>query len=525
MDGYLARNLPVDVARAMGADIVIAVDVGHHPQDTAPDHLKTLPGINEQKAIIGARQNVDPQLADADIIIQPDLRGISSQEFKRVGDTIAPGRRAAEAVADQLRHLSLPPGAYQKHLRAHAAKPTPPLVIDDIVLINHSSVHDRAILAKIHQETGQELDLDRLKKDLTKIYDFGVFELVDFELLWRDQNLVMVITANPKFYAPNIINFGLTFQGGEGGRSDVELRARWTRMEMNRYGSELRTDIQFGTNNLLKMEYYQPITWARRPFVALTGKLEHDLREWYYQLQRWGQYKELEATLRPEVGYRIGHYGEIRGGLDFGTLETRDRTGISLAEFNGNRGGYTARLAFDMFDLAVLPRHGYAAQLHYFRGRPEFGSDLDYSRLEGGFSFAHTIKRHTLHFTIDGGSNLDTEMPEFDKFTLGGLNHLSGYNIDQLRGEAFGLAKVAWYHLFAGNTHPYSTSWYFGIQFETGNAWLDAASARWDDLRYSGLISVMATTLVGPVALSYGQAEGGQNSLYVTVGTLRSLLE
>jgi NTE family protein len=109
-------------------------------------------------------------------------------------------------------------------------------------------------------------------------------------------------------------------------------------------------------------------------------------------------------------------------------------------------------------------------------------------------------------------------------FTLGGLNRLSGYNIDQLRGEAYGLAKIAWYHLFAGDMFPYSTSWYFGVQFEAGNAWLDATSARWDDLRYGGLVSLMATTIIGPVALSYGQAESGQNSLYFTVGTLRDWL-
>lgn len=523
-DGYLARNLPVDVARAMGADIIIAVDVGNLPEDTPPEHLKTLMGINEQKAIIGARQNVDPQLEDADIIIQPDLQGFSSQEFKRVGDTIEPGRRAAEAVADQLSRLSLPPQAYREHLQAHAPQALPSLVIDDIILINNSEVHDQAILAKIHQEPGQELDLDLLKSDLAQVYDFGVFELVDFEVLWMGEQLMLVITANPKYYAPNIINFGLTFEGGEGGRSDVELRTRWTRMEMNRYGSELRTDIQLGTNNLLQMEYYQPLTWARRPFVALTGKLEHDLHDWYYELVRWAQFKELQAVIRPEIGYRIGHYGEIRGGVDYGHLETSDVTGTSPAGFNGKRGGYTGQLKFDMYDLAVLPRHGYAAQLRYFRGRPEFGSDLDYSRIEGGISLAHTLDRHTLHFSVDGGSNLKTEMPEFHMFTLGGLNRLSGYNIDQFRGEAFGLAKMAWYHLFAGNKSPYSTSWYLGVQFETGNAWIDAQNARWDDLRYCGLISVMATTIVGPVALSYGQAEGGYNSVYFTVGTLKDLL-
>jgi NTE family protein len=523
VDGYLARNLPVDVCRAMGADIIIAVDVGALPEHTDPESLKTLMGINAQKSNIGARQNVDPQVADADIIIQPPLGGFSSQNFNQVSSTIEPGRRGAEAVADQLRKYSLSAEAYADHLAAHAPRKLPRLVIDDIVLVNYSDVDDRAIMAKIHQPTGEELDLDLLKSDLAEIYDFGVFELIDFELRWQDDSLVLVITANPKYYAPNIVNFGISYEGGEGGRSDVELRARWTRMEMNAFGAELRTDIQVGTNNLLRSEYYQPLSWARRPFVALTAKVEHDSRDWYQDLVRVAQYKELQATARPEMGLRIGHYGEIRGGIDYGYLRITDRTGDSPADFDGRRGGYLVRASFDMMDLPILPRKGYLLHANYFRGRPEFGSDLDYARLEGGAAGAVTVHRHTFSGRVTGGSNLDTEIPEFHMFTLGGLSRLSGYNRDQIRGQAYGLASVAWYHLFAGSTQPYTTAWHIGLQGEAGNAWLDPRAARLNDLRYSGLVSIVATTIIGPAAVTYAHSEGGHNSFYITVGTIRDL--
>jgi NTE family protein len=525
VDGFLARNLPVDVCREMGADITIAVDVGEWPENTPEDNLKTLLGITKQMADIGMRQNVDPQIELADILIHPDLKGIAFQDFNRVADTIEPGRRAAAAVADQLRELSLSDEDYASHLARRQPLDLPPLIIDEIILKNHSRVNDKAILTQIHQRTGQELDLEVLKEDLADIFDFGVFELVDFELEIRKGRLVLIISANEKYHTPNIINFGLSYEGGEDGKSDIALRMRWNRLEMNRYGAELRTDIQLGTDNLIKSEYYQPLTWNRLPFVAVTGSIEHNLNDWYVDLNRVAQYKTTDAYLAPDVGVRVGHFGEIRGGALFGYLRAIDQANESQADFKGPRGGFTGKFKCDMYDLAVLPRRGYAGLLDFFDGQPSFGSDLDYQRLHGGISGATTFGTHTFRAWVEGGSSLNTAMPVFDQFTLGGLGRLSGYHQEQIRGDAYGLAKLTWYHLFLGHHSPYSTSLYFLLQGEAGNAWPDPGMARWDDLRYNGLVSLVATTIIGPVALSYGQAEGGHQAFYVTIGILRPELQ
>jgi NTE family protein len=525
VDGFLARNLPVDVCRSMGADIIIAVDVGELPEDTPPDNLKTMLGITKQMTDINMRQNVDPQIEISDIVIHPDLKGISAQDFKRVADTIEPGRRATEAVADQLRKLSVSDEEYAAHLERHKPLDLPPLIIDDIILKNHSRVHDKAILAKIHQQPGQELDLDILKEDLAEVYDFGVFELVDFGLEVVEGRLQLIVTTNEKYHAPNIINFGLSYEGGESGKSDVELRMRWTRMEMNDFGAEFRTDVQLGTDNLLKSEYYQPLTWKRRPFVAVTANIEHNLHNFYENLIRVAQYNSTEAFIAPDLGLRLGHFGEIRGGVEFGYLRATHHTGVSPANFEGPRGGLKGKFIFDMYDLAVLPQKGYAGLVEFFHGKPSFGSDLDYKKLSGGISGAHTFGSHTFRGLVEGGSSLDTHIPTFYQFTLGGFNRLSGYDKEQLRGNAYGLAKLSWYHRVLGHPSPYSTSLFILLQGEMGNAWPDPQMARWDDLRYSGLVSLVAKTIIGPVSVSYGQAEGGHHAFYVTIGILRASLE
>jgi len=194
VDGYLARNLPVDVCREMGADIIIAVDVGALPEETNPTYFRTLGGINMQKGIINGRQNVDPQIADSDIVIQPIL-DISSRDFKSVGKTIEPGYIATQTVATQLAKLSVSPEEYAAHLKKHAYPGAPLLVISDIVLHNNTQVHDHAILKNISQQVGEVLDLDQLKLDLAEIYDFGVFELVDFSLEQNGDDITLIISG------------------------------------------------------------------------------------------------------------------------------------------------------------------------------------------------------------------------------------------------------------------------------------------------------------------------------------------
>ena len=524
VDGYLARNLPVDVCRDLGADIIIAVDVGSIPEETNPDYFRTLGGINMQKGIINGRQNVDPQVAMSDIVIQPIL-SLSSRDFKSVGEAIEPGYEATQTVAEQLMELAVSPDEYAAHLEKHAYPGAPDLLISDIVLHNNTLVHDHAILKNLTQQEGEILDLDQLKFDLAEIYDFGVFELVDFSLELNDDEITLIISAEEKFYAPNILNFGFSYYGGGSNTSILDARLRWTHLEMNRYGAEQRTDVQLGRTILLRSEFYQPMAWNRVPFFAIKGEYKNSLFPWYSEMKHWGDYKTRQFSITPSFGARIGHWGELRVGADIGHLRVSDRTGLSLAEFDGPRGGLRTTLKFDKVDVPILPRHGYFGEVNYFSGYPEFGSDLEYQKLSARIAAANTWNGNTLHLSLEGGSDLGTDMPEFDMFTLGGMNRLMGYQRGQLRGQSFALGQMRWYHKLMGQPSPFSTSWYIVLQAEAGNAWYSTDEAGFDNLHYTGSIGFVGTTVFGPLTIAYGRADDGNDAAYVTLGVLSQSIE
>ena len=365
VDGYLARNLPVDVVRSMGADIVIAVDVGALPDSTSEEDLRTMLGITAQTGLIQARQNVLPQLAAADVVIRPDLPGIAGQDFQDVTATFAPGAAAARAVADQLRPLALDPAAYARHLARHTMPAPGAITVDRVVVQNNSRVPDRTIRRHVRQQEGQFLYLGELEQDLTAIYDFGVFELVDFQLgrtaaAGQDSTTLTVI-AKRKFYAPNIVHFGLAYEGGQAGLSALNARVRVTSLELNGWGGEVRTDLQLGETDALRAEYYQPLGWHRRPFVAASLTLQSQTHDWYYEMWNLGEYLEKDYHGEVDLGLRLAQFGELRAGLLYGYVDTETKIGLSPADFAGHRGGVVLQAGVDMLDAAVFPVRGSAA--------------------------------------------------------------------------------------------------------------------------------------------------------------------
>src|SRR5256712_2338482 len=146
VDGGLVRNLPVDVARDAGADLVIAVDVTT-PFDPV-ESLKTLADVTRQVADMVTQDNVTGQVLSADVLIRPDLAAISASNFAAGTEALLSGEEATRAQAAALSHYSLPPDAFEAHLREVRGAPAALPARIDSVRIEGASRVDRRILER-----------------------------------------------------------------------------------------------------------------------------------------------------------------------------------------------------------------------------------------------------------------------------------------------------------------------------------------------------------------------------------------
>ena len=127
VDGGVARNLPIDVVRKMGAEVVIAVDIS--TPLAKRDELTGFLGIVGQTTSFLTRLNVENQIATLrgrDLLITPDLEGIATLGFPRFGEAIDRGEAAGRAAAERLRDFSVSPEEYAAWKAAH-----PPLFTDE----------------------------------------------------------------------------------------------------------------------------------------------------------------------------------------------------------------------------------------------------------------------------------------------------------------------------------------------------------------------------------------------------------
>ena len=171
VDGGIGNNIPIDVAREMGADIFIVVDV------SAPlagmEDLQSSIDITAQLTTILTRRVADQQLqslTDTDVMVVPGREDLGSSSFLQYAELIQAGLDAAEDSLEKLEALSVTGAEYQAYRKSlpDVARRHP--VIDYIQVKNRTRLDDEILELIISQKIGEQLDVLQLERDLQIIY-------------------------------------------------------------------------------------------------------------------------------------------------------------------------------------------------------------------------------------------------------------------------------------------------------------------------------------------------------------------
>ncbi|MCI0339187.1 MAG: patatin-like phospholipase family protein [Acidobacteria bacterium] len=106
VDGGLVGHIPASVARMMGADIIIAVDVNsQHLPIPQPTHLFTV--MSQALSIMG-RSTVSYLYTDADIVVRPQIEHVRPDDLSKAREMIAAGEEAALRVVPNIKKMLEP---------------------------------------------------------------------------------------------------------------------------------------------------------------------------------------------------------------------------------------------------------------------------------------------------------------------------------------------------------------------------------------------------------------------------------
>ena len=518
VDGGMVDNIPLDVAREMGVDLAIVVDIGTPLRDRK--QLATVVDVLNQSITLMTRRNSEEQLANLhrdDILIQPQLAAFGVTDFGRAQDMIDAGYRATRLLGTRLAVLRQPDGDANLAVARSSSQRTP--LITAIRIENDSKVSDDVIRYYIRQPLGEPLALDRLQTDMGTLYGLDYFDRVQYRVVHKGQDNILVINARGKRGGTDYLRLGLNLSDDLRGDSAFNLGASYRMNGINRLGAEWLTRAQIGEQQELYSEFYQPLDVGSRYFVApyldlgsqnIEATLDNDpIAE--YRLERYG--------FGLNLGRQIGTSGEVRLGLGKAWGKADVRVGEQdLPSLSFNEGFYELKYSFDTLDNVYFPHSGEDISLTLRKYDKSLDSDYDYRQWLLNVDKAISSGPNT--FVLGGryGRTLDDTEVVTSSFVLGGARELSGLRQDSLSGQNASLLRVVYYRRLTPRAYlPLDFPLYLGGSLERGRVWNN------DNAFDSGYINAASIFLgletpLGPLNLSYGANTAHEQAVYLNLG-------
>lgn len=527
-DGGLVNNLPVDVVRAMGADIVIAVNIGTPLMSR--DQLQSLVGYASQMLNILTEQNVRQQLASlkpTDILISPDLGTLTFMDFAAAPKFVEMGEKAAETMRTELAALSVSPtqyAAYEAHLRTPPGKL--PERLDFVTVEGTHFANPEVLEAAMATKPDAPFELKTLENDLARLYGRGDFDQIDYEIASVGTQTGVVVKVLEKSWGPNYLRFGASLSTDFQGETFFNLMAGHRRVWVNSLGAEWINELVLGSTRRIATEFFQPLAVGSQWFASAYGLAQRSPEFIFDGNTRLAEYDVLYETAGLDLGRTLGTSGDLRGGFKWAHYRG-DRT-IGEAAYPTiltTETGARLMLRWDRLDQPYFARNGLRAVGEFFYGNRRtqlLGLDLrdSSSRVSMVVDGAVPLTKDSfLDVQARVGAITNSHAQNvIEDFNLGGFLQLSGLRTNQISGNYMGFARAVGYHQIA--TMPVvGRAIYVGGSFEAGNTW-DNREQISANLRTSGALFLAADTWLGPFYLGWGLASGGQRSYYLYLGRL-----
>ena len=537
-DGGLVNNLPVDVARRMGADVVIAVNIG--TPLAGRETLGSLLGITTQMVNILTEQNVQASIATlkpTDLLLQPPLGTLTSADFGKAEELVRIGTEHARSVRESLNRFAVDEARYAQW---RAARGESALVyaqrMGQVKAVRFEGVTEARAEQLAHAldtAPGQRVDVPQIETDLQKLAASGDYDRVDYRLERErgnsDETLVVSLREND--WGPNYLKLGMDLRTDFEGRGAFNLLISHNRHWLNDQGAEWRNRLQLGETLAGFTELYQPLGQRHDTFLA--GYADASLKriEVYGNDGRaLGIGRRQGLRLGADIGWPfglLGRFGDARLGLQLGVHKavpelvsaSANTSGEAIAPQKWRDAGLRAAVISDQLDFANFPSSGYRLQGEMATGRRSVdnGASTGFSRLETSGTVVHTWGRHS--FNLGGRFARATQIPvgAIDEYSLGGFQQLSGYRVGQVAGNYLLFGRLTYYQRLPWKVGV-ARALFAGGSLEAGNAWASRRDIGFKGLRTGSSLFIGADTGVGPLYLSVVSAPKGYTGLYLFLG-------
>jgi NTE family protein len=525
VDGGAMNNVPADVVRQMGADRVIAVNVGDlTDRETVSASMLGLAGATLDAMM---RANTMKALSSADVVINVPVTNFGSLDWRRFRDLIREGYGAAEMMKAELLPLSVDEAAWQQWVAARAAARKTALPTIQFVEVGGATSADVDV---IHREistfVGKPLDPVEVATSLTELGGLDRYESLRWTVRERDGQFGLIVTAYPKAYAPPFVFLGVSLENTASNEFRFGLNGRYLAFDKVGSGSELRLDAALGSDPSLAVALYKPVFDTRlfvEPFSGIGSRTLNFIQDGHVQ----AAYRQTRSFLGIDAGVNVSRLDEARAGVTFGRVDASVRIGDpELPEVGGRETRLQMQWTHDAQDSPVVPSKGLRVlgRLEHFLDYPDLTTAADPTRETDGVTQLETLaswftSRTGARVFVAGGLGTSFKghpLPT-EQFPIGGLLRLGAFDVGERRGDHYLLGTAGYLQQALRLPDFIGGPLFLGSWLETGSAF-----DSWSDIGWSTHVSVglIADTLIGPVFGGASFGFDGATRVYIAIGQL-----
>ena len=521
-DGGQMRNLPVDIARGLCGDVIIAVSLAT-PSPTAADLVSGL-ALAGRSIDVMIEANSRAQLAtltERDVSIVVQMGDIGSGSFERVPDAIPLGRAAALAKSTDLARFSLPPeeyAAWRANISRDYGKPRQIAGVKVVGLdrVNPEYVDEAIVLTR----PDTELTPDDIAADASRIYSLGDFEKVQYRVV--DTPVPETVEFHPfeKSWGPNFVNFDMGLGWGNDGDIGLLLRAEHRRAWITELGGEWHNVVQIGTDVELKTGLYLPLVLSQRFFIEPYLRSTRYFEDIYDDGDRLAEYDFRENYGQLDFGLNFGKPAQLRLGVRKSWNETNLETGpreVLPDQTNTEESNIVIEATYDTRDIVGLPNRGNLVVARYLSSGSWLGGDESYDTAEALALAVLPFRDDVIGVFAAGGIDISGDMPTYRRYRLGGILSFPGLQRQQLRGDNYWLLGTDYKWRFADIRTLFDQAIFAGVRVTTGH--MGGRVDNVDEDLITGLaLTLSGRTPIGPFLISLGGADNDSWALQLAIG-------
>jgi NTE family protein len=516
VDGGLVDNLPTDVVRKMGADVVIAIHL-QISKTSAKDIQSAFEVLGRSVALIIAETELRG-MAGADVIVKANVEDFSTMDYEKSRSLFQKGYEAAAEKAPILEAYALDDASWAEYLDWKQSRKRPTVGVPQFVEVEGVSFESARDIQKfLRPLLGRPVNSEEIDSYLVRLTGVGRWDVVRYDMIHEDGRDGLLIRVREKSYAPPLLQPSFFIDGSEPEDVTFTFGSRITAMDVWGERSELRTDFQFGETYGLQAQLYKPFYtqshWFFEPFAGGSQSTFNI----YDKNNPRADYRVDRVLGGANLGYIFNRFNQIYVGYGIGYEEATLRLGQpEFPSYNGRVGAFQMSYVRDHTNEPVIPTNGYYLQSKFYWYDTSPSATEAFPSLELYASFFHPIfQKDSVFLIARGGSTFGSNGTGTPQFFLGGPGHLSAYGINELFGNQYFLGRVGYLHkIFTLPTFVGQQVYLYGAG-EVGKMYGDPTAPR---LSGDGALGLLAETVFGPVLIGGSVGDTGHHKWFFQLG-------